>query len=255
MMASRFIFYFFQAVLTPALCAHAAAGWIISATVTDLSGQPAHDYRAVMTLCGPDLRINTSDFTGDATHLIMKSTNNSVLHVNATTRIYQRIDVRTAAQIGRHVDTVHGYFRKQMGKWQNKPAVKETIIVKNTGEKRTIQGLKCRKYEIWLGTEKKRQVWVVPWNQAGLEKTSFQSVRQLAVLYEEVKRLPGVMLTLADGETVSLAGVPDIDGYPVLIEHLAQDRVVCRMQMGRPEKTVVQESAFIVPDGYRIQWF
>ena len=256
MLIDRMIFYACLVALAPALRAPAAEGWTISATVSDLTVKPAEYYRSVMTLSGPNLRIDTSDFTGEATHLVMTTQGKSILHLNTATRTYQRVDERKAAQVGEHAEAVHGYFRKQADKWKDKPVVEAKLEIRSTGETRTILGLKCRKYEIWIGPEnKERQVWIAPWSQAGLEKASFQNVRQLAVLYEKVKYLPGVTLTLADGGSVSLEGVPEIDGYPVVIEHLVKGRVVCRMQLGKPKKAAVQESAFTVPDGYKLQWF
>jgi len=250
------IFHVCLAALAPALRAHAAEGWAISASVADFTASPAEYYRAELTLAGPNLRIDTSDFTGEATHLVATTEGKAILHLNAAKRTYQRIDERKVAQVGEHVEAVQDYFRKQADKWKDSPAVESKLDVKRTGETRTILGLKCRKYEIWVGPgNKERQVWIAPWSQAGLEKASFQGVRQLAVLYEKVKYLPGVTLTLADGGSVSLEGVPEIDGYPVVIEHLVKGRVVCRMQLGKPKKTAVRESAFAVPDGYKLKWF
>ncbi len=256
MRTGRIIFHLCLAAMAAALRSPAAEGWTITATVEDLTATPAETYRAVLTLSGQNLRIDTSDFTGEATYLLMTAHNDNILHLNAATLTWQRIDERKLAQVGKHAETIQGYFRKQAGNWTDQPVVEARLDVRRMEETRTIYGLRSRKYEIWTGPDtKERQAWVVPWSQAGLEKTAFQKVRKLAVLYETVKYIPGVQLTLANGERVSLEGVPEIDGYPVLVEHLVKGRVVCRMQLGKPRKTAVHESAFIVPDDYKLRWF
>jgi hypothetical protein len=143
-------------------------------------------------------------------------------------------------------------MEERMGSMFKAQSAEDRPIVetRKTGEKKTIDGYSCVGYENLVDGEKKSQMWVADLSQVGVPPEAFDVFKDMAQFMQDLmSSLPA--LSRYGGGGQAFQGLEDIDGFPVLFQHLQGDEVMYESAFKSVEKTKVDPSTFEVPDGYK----
>jgi hypothetical protein len=122
------------------------------------------------------------------------------------------------------------------------------VEVKATGDKQTVEGYPCARYEVLVGGKRTSEMWVASWSAAKVTKEDMAALRGMSAFFEEmVKSNPLLRNMAASG---AFQGMDRVDGFPVLVRHFDGSKAVDEMVLKSIEHRAVPAATFDVPAGY-----
>lgn len=125
------------------------------------------------------------------------------------------------------------------------------LEVKATGEKSTIEGKSCTKYEVWVEGERTSEVWVTSWSVAQASKEDFAPMRDMAAFLEAAMRSNPFLQSLVSG--LDWGGMDQIDGFPVLVRQLDGTTAVRETKFKGARSKTIEAATFEIPAGWTRQ--
>ena len=123
-----------------------------------------------------------------------------------------------------------------------------TSEVKNSGERKTIDGHSCLRYDLIVGGAKEEEIWTTDWAGAGVNQQYFAVVQEMAQMMEDAfKDLPGFQDYAQSGP---FSGYAKIDGFPMLARRFERGVATQETKFKSAEARTVEASSFELPAGY-----
>lgn len=130
------------------------------------------------------------------------------------------------------------------------PAESRAVTYKKTGEKKTVSGYPCVKYDVLRGKEKVREMWVAPWN-------GLKDLKETSAAFEAMgKFFQKILESFKDNPFYKsmdnpYSGTSELQGFPVVSTEIDNGVPTHEMTLKRIVKTTVSENLFTVPAGYK----
>jgi hypothetical protein len=229
------------ACLLVALSAAALADVAIVASIRDYStGRPV-DSRARILVKGGGVRIDLAAFAGDKADVVCPPGQDVFWYLDHANRRYVEFDPESLASMGRTLKSAMG-----LGKGVSAP-----MVVAATKETARVGEFPCQRFVVTQNGQKRQDIWVTSWSRSGIEKTQMQGFKRFAGLFEVI-RLEMDGTPVFDGVGgLTMAGVLRVDGFPTLIRHLEDGRLVYEVRLSKPQICTLEAGHFSLPEGYR----
>jgi hypothetical protein len=121
------------------------------------------------------------------------------------------------------------------------------IEVKPVGEKKTLEGKSCERWDVLVEGKRMSAIWVASWSAAQVQKEDFAALRDMASMFENVMRSNPIMTRMGGGLT---RGMDHIDGFPVLVQRYDGDKIVEETTFKKAERKSIEGATFEIPPGY-----
>lgn len=127
-------------------------------------------------------------------------------------------------------------------------AVAPLIEAKNTGEKKTVEGHACTKWDLFRDGKKSGEAWVTPRSEFKVTPADFQVFGAMVQFFDGVRKaIPMAQALWRNGDTFAM--FQKIDGIPVLTRRMDGDKVLGETTMKSLERKPAAASLFELPAG------
>ncbi len=129
-----------------------------------------------------------------------------------------------------------------------------TVI--GTSDRKTINRLPCRRYEVYRQGELIREVWVAPWNEASEAREAFATLHAMSDFYSGLTSSFEQLAASGFGGGFSLDQHPfddlkHMDGFPVLTRNFVNGGLATEIVLRSIEAQDLDPTGFDPPAGYR----
>jgi hypothetical protein len=218
-----------------------------------------------MSLSGDKLTA-TAEERGRPTQIIWRGDKQALYSLDPAAKTYYEIDKATMAAVNEQVNGAMKSMQEQMAKMTpeqraqvekmmggmpnmgGQAAAAPAVEVKATGDKQTVQGYPCTRYDVLLGGKKSSEMWVASWGAVKIDKSDIQALTSMNSFFEEMLKGNPMLGKLSTSS--SFQGLDRVDGFPVLIRHFDGDKVIEEMTLKGVERRAVPAGSFDVPAGY-----
>jgi hypothetical protein len=217
-----------------------------------------------MSMSGDKLSATVQE-RGRPMQMIWRGDKQTLYSIDPSTKTYYAIDKQKMASVSEQTNAAMKQMQEQMAKMTpEQRAQMEKVMgsmpgmagkasapafaVKATGEKQTVQGYACTRYDVMMGDKRTSELWVAPWDAVKVTKEDMTALRSIATFFEEmVKSNPMLRNMAASG---AFQGADRIDGFPVLVRHFDGDTATEETTLKNIERRAVPASTFDVPSGF-----
>jgi hypothetical protein len=209
----------------------ALAGIKIKMETRPLKGGKAQQgwiYMAEGSLLRIDYGVDSEDPTPSQS-LLFQADNQVVFMVDHDDQEYVRLDEQTFERFSGQVSQAVEEMEAQIaGLPEGQRKIMEDMMEKNRPNHRdfqlTVEDLgaegKYHRYEIWIGSQKRSEVWTLPPEEAGIRAEDLQVLEKFSAFYQELMgTFPGSPLTLAN----PFPGFIKQGGFPVRVVELEEE--------------------------------
>ncbi len=125
-----------------------------------------------------------------------------------------------------------------------------------TSERKTIQGLPCRRYDVYRQGELIREVWAAPWNTTTGAREAFEALREMSDFYSGLMASFEQLAATGFGGGFTLDQHPfddleHMDGFPVFTRNFTRGGLTTEVALRSVEQQDLDPEGFLPPEGYR----
>jgi len=122
------------------------------------------------------------------------------------------------------------------------------IDAKNTGEKKTMEGHACVKWDLFRDGQKSGEAWVAPRSEFKVAPADFAVFASLAQFFDNVRKaIPMASALWRNGDTFALFS--KIDGIPVVTRRLEGDKLMGETVLKSLDHKPAAATEFALPSG------
>lgn len=220
--------------------------------------------RQTMQIDGHRMRIDYPGVEGE-TSMLFDGNRQALLYINHADRSYVEM---TAESMKRMVSGMSAAMEQMEQQMANMPpeqrrqmeemmkrqglggpgaAKRPPIEVRKTSETQTLEGHKCRRYDLYHGAQKEGEAWVADWASVGLEKDTFAGMEDLRGMFEQLWQV----MPAGVGEANPFEAFDKLPGFPLLMRHSKGDRVLREAKVRGIDQQPMDAARFSPPAGYR----
>lgn len=247
-----------------------AADVIITMENRDLTSDPPAVTAGRVLVAGDKLMMEMDDSDSGSGSpgqvMIFRGGDEQILIVEHARKSYMVLDREAMAGVSEQMNQAMKQMEEELAKlpeeqrkmmeermasmFQAQSAAEGPLVeTKKTGEEKTIGGFACVGYENLVDGEKTSQMWVADLGKVGISEESFDVFKDMARFMRDLmSSLPA--LSRYGGEQ-AFQGMEEIDGFPVLVQHLEGDDVIYESLFKSVEEKKIDPSIFEVPEGYK----
>lgn len=261
-------------------CGSARADLVVTVQRKSLRTDPPVVEMQQIKMTRDKLTTTVSERAGSSTQIIFRGDQGLVWALDTKTRTYMEIDKATMQSAGDQMSAAMKQVQEQLAKLPpEQRAMAEKMMqgqvpgmagapgaaggpgasaapggatpaleVKATGEKRTIQGYACTRYDVFWNGKKMSESWVAPWSEAKVKKEDLEALRSMAGFFEDLVESNPMLRGMSENSTYR--GADRMEGFPVLVRRYDGDKVVEETMLENLERKSVEASAFEVPAGF-----
>jgi hypothetical protein len=247
----------------------ASADYVLSNETRDLRSDPPEVTTTLLYLGKDKFAADSRSAEGEHTTTIYDAAENVIYHVEHDSKSYMRIDQATLDQVGTRMNDAMQQMREQMAQMPEaqRKQVEQMMqsmggdahqvewTVKDTGDKETLAGHGCRRYELLADGEKQSDVWAAPWKDAGLPKESFEVLRKFSTFFQNMASANPLFARAMKSQGGALQGLDRIEGFPVRVVDYDDGKVSTETTTKSYEEKKVDPSMYQVPAGYTRKGF
>lgn len=127
-------------------------------------------------------------------------------------------------------------------------AAAPVIDAKNTGEKKTVEGHACTKWDLFRDGQKSGEAWVAPRSEFKVAPADFQVFASMVQFFDGIRKsMPMAQALWRNGDTFAM--FQKIDGVPVVTRRMDGDKVVGETTLKSLEHKAAAASEFALPEG------
>ena len=131
-------------------------------------------------------------------------------------------------------------------------ATASVIDAKNTGEKKTVEGHVCTKWDLFRDGQKSGEAWVAPRSEFKVTPADFQVFASLVQFFDGIRKsMPMAQALWRNGETFAM--FQKIDGVPVVTRRLDGDKLLGETTLKSLEHKPAPATEFALPAGLTAQ--
>jgi hypothetical protein len=135
-------------------------------------------------------------------------------------------------------------LKSQMGQGATAPLIE----AKNTGEKKTIDGHACTKWDLFRDGKKSGEAWVAPRTDFKVTPADFQVFASMVQFFDGVRKaMPMAQALWRNGDTFNM--FQKIDGIPVSTKRMEGDKVLGETTLKTLEKKAAPAGTYDLPAG------
>jgi len=254
-----------------ALLAPAHAGIVIRSESRDLRNGASTTTAQEMRLEGNKLMMQIADpAAGGGFSTIFRGDVNTLYQVQHDRRSVTEIDGESLRQVGQQVNSAMQQMQERLAGMPpeqramleklmkgsmpqaGEPAAPAVPEIRPGGEKQQVDGVECRKYEIYYDGSKTAEIWAAPWAAVGLHPNDFEAIRSLSAFYESVVGSMGNLPFARHIQQSPLRNIDKLDAYPMLIRRFEDGAAVEETRLGKPERRALDAAQFELPAGYTV---
>lgn len=121
--------------------------------------------------------------------------------------------------------------------------------IKKTGEKKTISGKPCHRYDVTKDGVKTTEIWATSWDESDVSKEDFEIFTKMTHFMQDIMSANEFFAnSMAQNEF--FVGLEEIDGFPILTRDFKDGEVTDETVLKSVEKKSLAPSVFTVPEGY-----
>ncbi|MCW4026284.1 MAG: hypothetical protein NWE76_02215, partial [Candidatus Bathyarchaeota archaeon] len=103
------------------------------------------------------------------------------------------------------------------------------------------------KYEIWIGIDKRSEIWVAEPSKMGVSEESFQVFKNMSAFYDDLLTALRNNPMLESIGRNPFSGLAEMKGFPVKVHHLKENQVT---SISAGERVDFEDGFFSPPPGY-----
>lgn len=255
-------------------CGSAQADLVVTVQRKVLRTDPPAVETQQIKMTRDKLTTTVPERSGSSTQIIFRGDKSLVWALDTKSRTYMEIDKATMKAAGDQMSAAMQQVQEQLAKLPpEQRAMAEKMMqgqmpgaagapgatgasagagpaleVKATGEKRTIQGYACTRYDVYWNGKKTSESWVTPWSDAKLQKEDLEALRSMAGFFEDLVASNPMLRGMS--ENSAYRGVDKMEGLPVLVRRFEGDKVVEETTLESLERKSVAASVFELPAGF-----
>jgi hypothetical protein len=139
-------------------------------------------------------------------------------------------------------------LKSRMGEGAKAPV----IDAKNTGEKKTVEGHACTKWDLFRDGQKSGEAWVAPRSEFKVTPADFQVFASMVQFFDNVRKsMPVAQELWRNGDTFAM--FQKIDGVPVVTRRMDGDKVLGETTLKTLDRKTAPATEFALPAGYTAQ--
>src|SRR5262245_10127334 len=240
----------------------ARADLVLTMETKDLTSKTAATRVNEVMLAGDKLATQSE---GSGYRMIWRSDKKRLFTLDPKTKSYMEFDQVTLQQM---TEQMNAMFEQMKSKMADMPPEQRAMMekmmqpkagakggpkleVKATGEKSTIEGKPCTKYDLWVEGERTSEIWVTSWSEAKASKEDFAPMREMAAFLEEAMNSNPFLQRMASG--LDWSGMDQIDGFPVLVRQLEGTTAVRETKFTGVRSKAIEAATFEIPAGWTRQ--
>ena len=252
------------AVVAVAVPGSARADLVVTLERKSMRTDPPAVESQQMSMAGDKLAATVQE-SGRPSQLIWRGDKQTLYSIDPATKSYYAIDKATMTAVAEQVSGAMKQMQDELAKLppeQRAQAEKmmanmggkggaasgPSIEVKVSGEKQTIQGYPCTRYDVLLGGKRTSEMWVAGWSAIKVTKDDMAALRSMSTFFEDMVKSNPMLRNLATSG--AFQGLDRVDGFPVLVRHFDGDKVVEEMTLKGVERRAVPAGTFDIPAGY-----
>ena len=249
------------AVVAMAVPGSARADLVVTLERKSMRTDPPAVESQQMSMAGDKLAATVQE-SGRPSQVIWRGDKQTLYSIDPATKSYYAIDKATMTAVSEQVSGAMKQMQDELAKLppeQRAQAEKmmgnmggaasgPSIEVKSTGEKQTIQGYPCTRYDVLLGGKRTSEMWVAGWSAVKVTKDDMGALRSMSTFFEDMVKSNPMLRNMATSG--AFQGMDRVDGFPVLVRHFDGDKVVEEMTLKGVERRAVPASTFDIPAGY-----
>jgi hypothetical protein len=242
----------------------ASADTILTNETRDLRSDPPEVMTTQLYLGADRFAADSRSAEGEHTTTIYDASQNVLYHVDHDSKSYVRIDQEMLDQLGTQMNAAMQQMKDQMAQMPEaqRKQVEQMMqsmggtghkvdwTVKETGEKQTVAGYGCQRYELLADGKKESDVWASTWKDAGVPKESFDVLRKFAAFFEEIAGSNPLFAQAMESQGGALQGLDRIDGFPVKVIDYDDGKASLETTTKSYEQKKVADATYHVPAGY-----
>lgn len=247
----------------------AFAGVVYEVETKDFSSSPARVFDAEMVVEGRSLKMGVeADKGGTANDMIFRGDRREMIVVDHDSRSYFVMDEATLKELAAKLNEVTAMMEQAMAnvpesqramvekmmkqRMPQQAAPRETSELRKTGDRDTVNGYPCVRYELWRGGLRVSELWVTDWSniEGGPETT--QAFQEMSEFFKEM--LDSIPQFAGGGEVADTAfeHMKEMNGFPVVTREFADDGSLERMvRLKSATRRTIDPTAFEPPTGYK----
>lgn len=226
--------------------------------------------RATMaTIYLTEHKVRYESGTGEEdTDFIFRAERGVLWSLNHADKLYTEMDRKTIDAFGAKMRSAMQQMESEMAKLppEQRKAVEEPMKkqgagseeagkeskdeLKKTGEKKTISGFSCTRYDFFVDGEKSSEFWVAAPGQRGLTTSDLAPVKEMAQFFEAL----GSALTNAVGQgggEFNWTEAWKYEGFPILTREFDDGEVKSEVLVESIAKERIDSAQFEIPAGYQ----
>ena len=127
-------------------------------------------------------------------------------------------------------------------------AAATVIDAKNTGERKTVEGHACTKWDLFRDGQKSGEAWVAPRSEFKVTPADFQIFASLVQFFDAIRKsMPMAQALWRNGDTFAM--FQKLDGVPVLTRRMDGDKVLGETTMKSLERKTAAVTTYALPEG------
>jgi hypothetical protein len=252
------------ALIACGAAASAHADLVVTLERKSMRSEPPVVEAQKMSMSGDNLAATIQEH-GQPMQMIWRGDKQTLYSLDPTAKTYFAIDKQMMSSVSEQTNAAMKQMQEQMAKMTPEQRAQMekvmgsmpgmagksnalTFVVKPTGEKKTIQGYACSRYDVFLGDQRTSEMWVAPYDDVKMTKDDMTALRSMSAFFTEMIQSNPMLRDLATSG--AFQGVDRIDGFPVLVRHFDGDKVIEEMSLKNVERGAVPASTFEVPAGF-----
>jgi hypothetical protein len=112
-------------------------------------------------------------------------------------------------------------------------------------------GKSCKGYEVNIDGALKSRIWATDWKNVEIGPEDFTAFADMAAFFQKLMQSIPMMAT--QNTTELFSGLHEIDGFPIVVEGIADGVVESTTVFGEPRREKLAGSTFEPPTGYKEQ--
>jgi hypothetical protein len=257
-------------VILPLLPIAVQAGVKITTETHQIADAPVPDQAQTgsIWLDGSNLRMETASGAKQST-FIFRGDMKLLWAIDKGRKGYVQLDEETVDAMGKRVTAARKQLENQLkampkeeremmrkmmegfapGVEQQAAAIPKTLV-RETAERKEIDGKKTKKVELMRGTELVGEVWLTDWKSVKIASEDFNAFREFAAFQRNLMTSLGAGVSgqyAEDGFDV----FDQLDGFPLLIRRYSAGAVESETTFKTVAKETSEEKLFMLPAGYK----